>query len=103
MLITRPFKDNVLNVAFIFIELAISICYSTTGLVLHPDADQEVMMWTILGCIYSSYLLHSIIGYYKLFKVVYAKIKECCCKKKPEEVPRQDVELPSLEETKIEA
>jgi hypothetical protein len=79
---TRPFKDRVLNVIFIFIELAISVCFTTAGILLNPDVDQEALMWTILGCMYLSYLLHSILGYYKLIKVIYPKIKPYLCKYK---------------------
>jgi hypothetical protein len=72
----------VLNVIFIFIELAIPACYSAAGVLLYPDVNQEALMWVMLGCMYSSYLLHSIHGYYKLIKVIYPKIKGCLCKKK---------------------
>jgi hypothetical protein len=85
ILVTRPFKDMIHNVILIFIELSISICYTNAGILLNPDVDQEALMWIILGCMYSSYLLHSILGYYKIIKVIYPKIKDCLSNKRPPE------------------
>lgn len=63
-----------------FIEIAISICYTTTGFLILNDIDEEALMWMMLGCMYFSYLLHSILGYYKIFRIIYPKIKPYICK-----------------------
>jgi hypothetical protein len=73
----KPFKDVVLNTIFVFIELAVSTCFTTVGILVNADVDQEVLIWIILVCMYFSYLLHSVMGYYRLIKFCYyPKIKD---------------------------
>lgn len=74
-LVARPFKDRVFNIIFILIELAVSACYTALCFLLRSDVNVEILMWIILGCMYFSYLLHSILGYYKIIKIIYQALR----------------------------
>ncbi len=75
MILARPFKDRILNVFMISVELCIFICYLCSGCFLKSDIDQEILMWFIIGSISSSYLLHSLLSYYKIFAILYPVIR----------------------------
>ncbi len=77
MIIARPFKDKLLNVFMIMVEVCITICYSASGCLLFSEINKEHLMWIIIGSIYFSYFLHSSLGYYKIFAILYPIIKNC--------------------------
>lgn len=75
LIVFRPYKDKVLNAIFIMIEMSVFICYSCTVILVRLKTDQEVIMWIMLACTYTSYMLHSVLGYYKILKIVYQYIR----------------------------
>lgn len=77
LIIVRPYKDTVLNVILIMVELSICTCYSSTVLLVKLENEDQTLMWIMLGCTYLSYLLHSVLGYYKIIKIVSAYIRSC--------------------------
>jgi hypothetical protein len=75
MILTRPFKYRVFNHFFICIEIFISVCYSASGCLIFSEQDEETLMWTMLEGVYISYLLHSLLGYYKICIIIFHTVK----------------------------
>lgn len=67
------------------IELTVSTCFLTAGVLVEVDLEEEVLKWVILGCIYSTYLLHLFLGSYISVKIIYPKIKSYYSKSKPQQ------------------
>jgi hypothetical protein len=86
MVFIKPIKDKVLNVLMMLIEVCISVCYIASGSLLFSELSKDFIMFLILGSIYSSYFLHSTLGYYKLIKVLYPMIKNYFTRKTYNEV-----------------
>jgi hypothetical protein len=57
------------------IEVAVSTCFLTAGVLVEADLEEEVLKWVILGFIYCSYLLHFFLGSYTLIKIIYPRVK----------------------------
>jgi hypothetical protein len=70
MILISPFKDKVLNMLIILVEICVTVCYSALGCLLFPNLDHDMIMWAILGSIYFSYFLHSALVYYKIFAIL---------------------------------
>jgi hypothetical protein len=70
MIFTRPFKDRIINILIILVEFNVAICYSASGLLLFSELDHDIIIWVVLGSIYLSYLLHSALGYYKIYTIL---------------------------------
>ncbi len=75
MILTRPFKDRVFDNFLMCIEICISVCYSASGWLIFSELDEEILMWIMLGGVYISYLLHSLLGYYKICVVISPIVK----------------------------
>jgi hypothetical protein len=75
MILSRPYKDKVLNMFMILVEICVTVCYSASGCLLFPKLDHDMIIWVILGSIYFSYFLHSALGYYKIFAILYPIIR----------------------------
>jgi hypothetical protein len=81
MILARPFKDKVLNVFMILVEMCVTVCYSASGCLLFPNIDHDMIMWAILSSIYFSYFLHSALGYYKIFAILLPIIRSWCTRR----------------------
>ncbi len=77
MILTRPFQDKVVNICMILIEVCISVSYTSSGCLLFSGVRSEDIMWAMLASIYMSYFLHSFIGYYKMYRIIYTLIRNC--------------------------
>jgi hypothetical protein len=80
MILARPFQDKIVNVCMILIEVCISVCYTSSGCLLFSGVESEDIMWAMLASIYISYFLHSFIGYYKIYTILYPLIRNCIFK-----------------------
>jgi hypothetical protein len=77
MIIARPYKDKILNILMILIEVCISVCYTSAGCLLFSGVKSEDIMWAMFASIYMSYFLHSFLGYYKMYHILYPLIRNC--------------------------
>ncbi len=77
MILSRPFEDKIVNICMILIEVCISVSYTSSGCLLFSGVKSEDIMWAMLASIYISYFLHSFIGYYKIYTIVYPLIRNC--------------------------
>ncbi len=77
MILARPFQDKIVNICMILIEVCISVSYTSSGCLLFSDVRSEDIMWAMIASIYVSYFLHSFIGYYKIYTILYPLIRNC--------------------------
>ncbi len=77
MILTRPFQDKIVSICMILIEVCISVSYTSSGCLLFSSVKSEDTMWAMLASIYISYFLHSFIGYYKMYTILYPLIRNC--------------------------
>lgn len=74
----------------LLIEVCISVCYIASGCLLFSGLNQDDTMWLILGSIYLSYYLHSALGYYKIFAILYPIIRTYFTRRAMERVNARD-------------
>ncbi len=77
MILARPFQDKIVNICMILIEVCISVSYTSSGCLSFSGVRSEDIMWAIIASIYMSYFLHSFIGYYKMYRILYPLIRNC--------------------------
>ncbi len=71
----KPFRDKIVNICMILTEVCISVCYTSSGCLLFSSVKSEYIIWAMLASIYISYFLHSFIGYYKMYRILYPLIR----------------------------